>query len=273
MTPNDHSQITHHRRTPRGFTLIEILTVLGVLITLIAVLAPAISVSRPMGSALVQLKTTLQRARSEAIRNRTDTFVAFADSLPEMEWNATTDSYRYRAYAIFMRDNEARDPRDRYQTDVLTCAIKQVTNWSLLPENVLFALGDDIHSQGNSEPILTLIDASDPEDSLGFRGSAYRGFPLRIGGVESPSMLPCIVFNREGRVRLPSWNESHTLYLGLVGGSMRNGQRVIVEFIPKTSGTPEDSTQIPLVELLSISHATGHIREVGTAAGAGGESL
>lgn len=237
---------------------------LGVILTLVGVLAPAIRISRPAGSAITQLKTTLQRARSEAIRNRTDTFVAFTDSLPEIEWNASTDAYRYRAYAIFSRDKSQLNPSNRYLTDVLTCPVKQVANWNQLPENVLFALGEDIHSLQSAEQILTLLDAGDPEESLGFQSTAFRKFPLKISGVTYQSNLPCIAFNSEGRVRLPSWNESHTLHLGLVGGSVRNGIRTITDFISEAAGASSEGKQIPIVDLLTISHATGHVREVGS---------
>lgn len=244
----------------QGYTLLELLVVISIVITLVGVVAPALRFSRPTSGALIELKGALDRARSEAIRNRTDAFVAFTDSLPNYEGTQSTDAMRYRAYAIFLREPTQTDPVLRYNADIHTCPLKMIANWKSLPDGTLFALGEDIETLADAERIFTLLDAGDPEESGEFRSSSYRSFPLKIDGQPYDGPLPCIAFNREGVVRLPDWSEAQSLHLGIVSGSVVDGNRVITAFISEVGNS---ENKVPLVDLLTITQSTGRVREVG----------
>ena len=244
----------------RAYTLIELLIVIGLLILLIGLLAPGLQIARPSKAAIGELKSVLDRARSEAVRHRTDTFVAFTDSLPNYEGSETSDAFRYRQYAIFIRDTTNLNPAARYFPDVHTCPVRFLQKWRTLPDGVMFALARDIEWE-QGENVRTLLDSTDPEDDFGYKGSGARVMPLRAVGVAYPGPLPCIAFDREGKVRLPIWDEGETLYLGLVEGTVTDGQRVITKY-----QRGRDRDRVPVVDLLTISRSTGRVREVGVSA-------
>ena len=77
---------------PRGYTLLELSVVAGVLSLLIILGTSAFKYARPSKLAIQELKSALDRARSEAIRYKTDTYVAFTDSLPNLEGSSLTYS-------------------------------------------------------------------------------------------------------------------------------------------------------------------------------------
>jgi len=245
--------------------LVETLVVVGLLVLLIGLLAPALRTARPGKSAIAELKISIDRARSEAMRHGTECYIAFTDSLPSYEGNATTDELRYRQYAIFLRETANMNPAARYFPDVHTCPLKILQGWRTLPDGVMFALGRDIEVDSGARDFRTILDASDPEEELGIRGSGARVFPYE----GYPAPIPCIAFNKEGRVRLPSWEEGETLYLGVVAGKVVDGQRLIIEFQNAFRG----GQRVPVVDLLSISYSTGRVREVGVDAATPGPSL
>jgi|GEM_PF-1575542 len=239
-----------------GFSLVELLLVITVMVILLAVLVPAITSTAPTDAAMSELQSTLELARSEAIRSNTDVFVAFSDSLPDLP-GGYPDSSRYRVYGIFKRVDPPQDianPLARYRFDHISCQLETVRPWAELPDGLRFALGEDIESDFGS--LKTLIDSTDPEDTIGSKGSARRRFPLPIGSKMYSAELPCIIFNAEGRVRHPDWNETDYLYLGIMMADYIGGKRVPTQLM---SG---GSKPRPVVDLLRINPYTGRVRQV-----------
>ena len=126
---------------------------------------------------------------------------------------------------------------------------------------MIFALGEDVERQEEErDTILTLLDSSDPERAFEGRHRAVRQFSIPIDGQRFDIALPCIVFDKEGKVKLPGWDATEYLHLGVTEGNVEEGQRILLNF--RTS-TVHLGTPTPEVDLLTIVSQTGRSREVG----------
>jgi prepilin-type N-terminal cleavage/methylation domain-containing protein len=113
------------RRTPSGFSLIEMLFVVGIIAVLSALALPAlqglVGASGQRGG-VNMLVNAIERARMAAIENGVNTYVAFAPAAAHPDVNT-------RALMVF------RDPKEGETTRV------GLTRWMLLPTGVAYSLG------------------------------------------------------------------------------------------------------------------------------------
>jgi prepilin-type N-terminal cleavage/methylation domain-containing protein len=115
-----------------AFTLLELLVVIGIISVLLVAIVPAVnSLSKSSGrkAAVSNFLTTLEQARSQAIKDGRSTYVGLA-AQPTGGTTGITDQnvisrYFYHAYAIF-----EDDPSDSTKPKV------QVTPWKLLPTGI-----------------------------------------------------------------------------------------------------------------------------------------
>ncbi len=119
------------RPHPAGFTLIELIVVIGIIAIMLGAGIPAInSLSKSGGrkAALSNLMGALEQARTEAIKSGRTTYLVFPDDIPGAA-ATTLDRYAFRSYAIFQDDPE--NPT----------VPRQVSNWKTLPTGVSIRSG------------------------------------------------------------------------------------------------------------------------------------
>lgn len=113
----------------RGFTLVELLMVIGVMALMMALILPAFrgfGRSASMNSAVSQVRTSLSLSRQWAINQNVNVQMQFAVSntvagLPNEAWRA------YRSFAIFVQTNTSGPVQGYY-----------LKEWTTLPPGVVF---------------------------------------------------------------------------------------------------------------------------------------
>jgi prepilin-type N-terminal cleavage/methylation domain-containing protein len=113
------------RGRSRGFTLLELLVVMGIILIALAALVPAVtSLSKSGGrrAALNSLLGGIEQARAEAIKSSQATYVVFPAFTSGTQ--SSLDRYNYRSYAIF--EDDAANPGN----------VKQLTDWKSFPTGV-----------------------------------------------------------------------------------------------------------------------------------------
>jgi len=108
-----------------GFTLLELLMVMGIIAIALAALVPAVtSLSKSSGrrAARDTLLGAIEQARAEAIKSGQATYVVFPTFTSGTQ--STLDRYNYRSYAIF--EDNAANPGN----------VKQLTDWKSFPAGV-----------------------------------------------------------------------------------------------------------------------------------------
>jgi prepilin-type N-terminal cleavage/methylation domain-containing protein len=109
---------------PAGFTLLELLIVLGMIAIMLVALVPAVtSLSKAAGrrAARDSLLGGIEQARAEAIKSGQPTYVVFPTFSSGAQ--STLDRYNYKSYAIF-------------EIDAATGVAKQLTDWKAFPTGV-----------------------------------------------------------------------------------------------------------------------------------------
>lgn len=112
----------------RGFTLVELLVVIGIISVMLVAIVPAVnSLSKGAGrkGAVGNLLSGVEQARALAITERRNTYVAFITSLPGSVPPSLAEEYSYRAWAVF-----ADAPGGGARV--------QVTKWQQLPRGISF---------------------------------------------------------------------------------------------------------------------------------------
>ena len=209
------------RGRSRGFTLLELLVVIGIISILLVAVIPAVtSLSKSSGrkGALSNLLGAIEQARALAIKDGRSTYVAFVtSSIP-----ATLEQeYAYRAYAIF--EDDASNPNTQVQ----------VTNWKKLPIGISF--------RAKNSAAVTSVTAN---------GNGEYTLPLQFspGGTSTPASCHCIEFTPAGEVLYPSG--SNPIVLGVFEGTVTGGV--------ETSTSRKDAAGEPLAtEYIQIARLTG----------------
>ena len=201
-----------------GFTLLELLIVMGIIAIMLVALVPAVtSLSKAGGrrAALNGLLGGIEQARAEAIKSGQATYVVF----PTFSGGAqsTLDRYNYRSYAIF-------------ELDAATGIAKQLTDWKSFPSGVA------LRAAGTAA--LSILPVWTPPAGFTF--------------TPQPSPAPTFLnfqFNSNGEVQTPAANVLLAVFEGYVIGDVTNAVEV---------ATTKDASSNPsAVEYLMVSQFTG----------------
>jgi len=205
------------RGRSRGFTLLELLVVMGIILIALAALVPAItSLSKSGGrrAALNSLLGGIEQARAEAIKSSQATYVVFPAFTSGTQ--STLDRYNYRSYAIF--EDDAANPGN----------VKQLTDWKSFPTGVA------LRAAGTAA-LSNLADPAALTPSVAF------SFPPDA----SAAPFKCFKFNSNGEVQAPAGK----VLLCIFEGYVNSGSEVAT--------TKDGSGNPSAVEYLMVSQFTG----------------
>jgi prepilin-type N-terminal cleavage/methylation domain-containing protein len=204
-------------RSVGGFTLLELLVVMGIILIALAALVPAVtSLSKSGGrrAALNSLLGGIEQARAEAIKSSQATYVVFPVFTGGTQ--STLDRYNYRSYAIF--EDDAAIPGN----------VKQLTDWKSFPTGVA------LRAAGTAA-LSNLADPAALTPSVAF------SFPPDA----SAAPFKCFKFNSNGEVQAPAGN----VLLCIFEGYVNSGSEVAT--------TKDGSGNPSAVEYLMVSQFTG----------------
>jgi prepilin-type N-terminal cleavage/methylation domain-containing protein len=208
-----------------GFTLLELLIVLGIIALMLVALVPAVtSLSKAGGrrAARDSLLGGIEQARAEAITSGQPTYVVFPTFTSGAQ--SILDRYNYRSYAIF-KDDAAHPNPNPARVNVM-----QLTDWKSFPTGVA------LRAAGAAG----LSNLPDPAN-LTPQAVANLSF------VPDTSATPfrCIKFNSNGEVATPAAN----VLLAVFEGYVNNGSEVAT--------TKDGSGNPSAVEYVMVSQFTG----------------
>jgi prepilin-type N-terminal cleavage/methylation domain-containing protein len=204
-------------RSVGGFTLLELLVVMGIILIALAALVPAVtSLSKSGGrrAALNSLLGGIEQARAEAIKSSQATYVVFPAFTSGTQ--STLDRYNYRSYAIF--EDDAAIPGN----------VKQLTDWKSFPTGVA------LRAAGTAA-LSNLADPATLTPSVAFS----------FAPDTSAAPFKCFKFNSNGEVQTPAGN----VLLAIFEGYVNSGSEVAT--------TKDGSGNPSAVEYLMVSQFTG----------------
>ena len=184
---NGDDRAVRRRRLPRctGFSLVELLVVIGVISMMLVLIAPAVtSLSKSSGrkSAVSNLMNALEQARSLAVSSGSATYVVFADQ-------STPADYRCRAFMVFQ--------------DRANFSQAAVTGWRFLPIGIAFR----------------------PDKGLVTPPTAASPLKFACGGAlgPTPRALPYVKFDPTGIVSAPT--DPNALFVDIFAGAVDEAGR------------------------------------------------
>jgi prepilin-type N-terminal cleavage/methylation domain-containing protein len=193
------SEIPHSAGFAGGFTLIEMLVVMAIMLIALGALIPAVtSLSKSNGrqAASSNLIGAIEQARAEAIKTAQPTYVVFPTTLSSTDPNLL-QRYSYHSYAIF-------------QDDPLNPATpKQLSGWKPLPTGV----------------------------SLRSAISSWSLASFQFTPVGSPQSFPFLKFNANGEVEVPTAPPANVL-LGIFEGYVASNSSEVITGAKDPSGNP-----------------------------------
>jgi type II secretory pathway pseudopilin PulG len=213
-----------------GFTLLEMLFVMGVIVLLLGLLVPAVtSLSKSNGrkAAIANLLGGIEQARAQAIADGQATYVVFP-TFGSGTSQTILDRYNYKSYAIF-EDNPAG-----------AGAVNQLTPWRTLPTGVSLR-----SNQGSGYAVTNLVTPAalpTPTPALTFTPDQS----------SSPTFY-LVKFDPTGALDAPANN----VVLGLFEGFVSNGNETFTSLKDK-NGNPLAS------EYLSIGQYSGRAEPTAT---------
>ncbi|MEM7698991.1 MAG: prepilin-type N-terminal cleavage/methylation domain-containing protein [Verrucomicrobiota bacterium] len=217
------------RTYPAAFSLIELLSVIGVLSILLALAAPALMPSAPSRKAAAhELAAAMDRARAEAIALQRDLYIAFPDE--------THPGTRrpFRTMAFFLATEPSGEP-------IIDQPVRQIRSWFELPEGLVFLPASVLASATQSLPP-TVIDLPQRRDFIVRDG---QGNALEI-------TAPFICMSPSGRILHPPFHQAEALHLTLGGGHYDPASQ---ELVPTTG-----SSATVAGETLRFSPTTGSVQ-------------
>jgi prepilin-type N-terminal cleavage/methylation domain-containing protein len=228
-----------------GFTLLELLVVVGIILLMMGLAAPTFqALNQPRKKALQELKAELESARTLALKEQTDVYVAFTDGSP------SSQTHQFRRYGVFKADPSDPDP------DPLRRRLVQVGGWSDLGEGVVFALGESFEVS-SGDPLLTLLEARLKRPFL----TPLEG-GVSEGEASAPSpgvwVLPFLMYGREGTVQVPQFFDRDFLHIGVMDGYVEEREPVPTRM---RAGVELDQ-EFPQADCLQIDLYSGRARLV-----------
>jgi len=246
------------------------LIVISAMALLLALIAPAFTTGSPRRSAVITLKTALESARSVAIRDKTEVYVAFTDDGPQ------DPSDRYSHFAVFARVKENRSGTetgktyDQYFSHQLAglgdigpdglprIDFRQLVEWTQLPDGIVFGLAGPPHNhvEGLS---FTALEANVDSTVVYEREFPVPGRFVGGGGAGSTMILPFLAFNSEGRLSHPQFFEPERHYLALVEGFIQdNGNHLLTGSQQKEGASAGAETARS--EVIGVNLYSGRVR-------------
>jgi Tfp pilus assembly protein FimT len=181
-----------------GFTVVELLVVIGIVVLLLVAAIPAVnSLSKSGGrkAAVSNLVNGIDQARNQALRDQLNTYFV-VPTFPSSSNTATVSAYNSKSFAIF-----EDDPSSVNSSGVVT-AVKQLTKWTTLPTGIAIRSG----SVGFLVDLSTLITA-----------------PIFGPDKSSAPTFRCIQFNSNGEVVQPTAGTSSSFDLNIFEGFVSAG--------------------------------------------------
>ena len=185
------------RRRVAGFSLVELLLVMAILVAMLSLAGPAIDriagVAGRSGAVNV-LMNTFEQARVAALESATDVYVVFADR------NHPDTDKRYRAFIVMRKYDPELDPALPPGTKYVA-----LTKWQFLPKGISF------------RRVPSSLVNSDNMTSLDLVGSGA----TFIGKGTLPATLPYVQFTSTGIIGQPT-DSNHLqvfIYEGFFDGS------------------------------------------------------
>jgi type II secretory pathway pseudopilin PulG len=217
--------LNRQHSTLNSFTLLELLVVIGIIALLLVAVVPAVTnMSKSSGrkGAISNIASIIEQARSLALSDARNTYVAFATALPAAATPQMVQDYSYRTYAVF-EDNP------------LGAGRLQVTKWQKLPTGISF------RSQNESGGPGTCLTSVSNTTTAAF------SFPA-LGGTIS---CPYIEFDSTGAIIQPT--SASPMRLIVFEGSVSGGTENL---------TARESSGEPVREEVEIAKFTGRAKYV-----------
>jgi Tfp pilus assembly protein FimT len=180
-------------RHAEGFSLVELLAVMAIIIFMMALIAPAVagfSSTAGRRGAVNTLMNTFEQARVAALESGQTVYVGFADQ------DFPVADMQYAAFVVF------RDATDEERAADPTRPYVVLRKWTKLPKNVSF------------KRINNSLVPSDPG------GATFAGLNQSLPGGQQDEQFPVIAFNNSGAID----TAGNPLQLFLYEGYFLNGQ-------------------------------------------------
>ena len=242
----------HHRGLKAGFTLVEMLAVVGIILILMTLTIYGI---RGTGgatnrrAAVGALMGVFDQARMVAISDGRPTYVVFASEPKGQTQDPTAlaavpDSLWGRAYALF------EDPQ--ISDSMTSAAAVQRSNWLYLPTGVSFKCEGSTDSSHDSVTAHARLSTDPSSDQTKFNVVTRTGTPSTLAGV----ILPYIKFDAMGQIVDQNGNMVDAaspclrvlLFEGVVQGAANNASVEI--YTHRSAINATDGNQYALDEIL-----------------------
>jgi prepilin-type N-terminal cleavage/methylation domain-containing protein len=171
----------------RGFTLVELLTVIGILIVMMMYALPAftgLAKGSGMQAAVSELRSTLSLARQWAVTHRETTYVVFPDDSVVSATSTNEMAMAFRAYNVF-------GSKSGY-----------VGEWKYLPAGVYFMTQDS-----------NCADLRATKNPLDQTSASYASVPFP-SITSTTNLLPAVKFQTDGRANSFTTGSDAELFLG-----------------------------------------------------------
>jgi len=199
---------------------------MGIISILLVALVPAVnSLSKSSGrkAAISNLTVIIEQARSLALSDSRNVYVAFISNLPTSASASIINDYSYRAYAVF-EDDAAGNAHSL-----------QVTKWQKLPAGISF------RNQNESSGSGTCLTSAANTITAAFTFTP----------IGSTTVCPYIEFDSTGAIAQPS--TAAPMRLVVFEGFVRSGSEV---------ATARESTQEPIRDEIEIGRFNGRAKYV-----------
>lgn len=187
-------------RSVAGFTLIEMLAVMGIMLVMLGMLLPAINDalgSRGRKGAVNILLNTFEQARVSALEQSTNVYVGFADgNIPDNAVGGRNAGFAYTRFIVFREYNADIDPATATPPKYVA-----LTKWLTLPKGISFKSGKGTVTDSNSGGTMTV--------------AANDKFP----GIAQTYTMPVVEFSNTGIIQMPTSNLNLFIYEGFWSGS------------------------------------------------------